>query len=248
MYLTQTRIAIVSFSLSFASEREDIVLKLKQILKTPIILLILGSICLISLTYLGINLLNRFITTARQEREAMQNIRALMRTQGAYYLEWQNFSDSIEELQIKIAPGSENYRYRIYTAIQTTLNDYLFLNLDKKTIELIITKDWTRKKAPKLPTISSDIVMMTAHPRKAGLKTYIAFVFSCSKGYQMGTPDCPDDGLTSGMFYESEQPLNLPPNRLRLEVDLPFPPCDRTGCIGEQIPTPEGFHPYKNNN
>lgn len=227
------------------------VLKLKQILKTPIILFILGSICLTPITYGGINIINRLIIIPRHEREARQQIGAISRAEGAYYLEWQNFSDSLsyERLGLGIAPDSENYRYRIYTGIQTTLNDYLFLDFDKATIKsFIISQKLTQKKAPKLPIISPDIVMITAQPRKAGLKTYIAFVFTCSQGGQMGTPDCPDDGLTSGMFYESEQPLTLPPNRLKLEVSLPFPPCNRTGCIGEQISTPEGFHPYKKNN
>lgn len=228
-------------------------LRIKQVLQSPIILLLLGGIVLGSIPFSltaceGINLINRVIIAPRQEGEAMNNIGAIMRAQLAYRLEWQTFSDSIKELGIGYVPNSENYSYRIYTGIQTTLNDYLFLNLDKATIKsLKIPEDEAFTPPKKLPRISSDILMISAQPNKAGLRTYIGFIFTCSDPTTGGS-DCAHESVTFSMLYESEQPLTPPPNRLRLKVSLPFAPCQWRGCLREKVPTPEGFRPVEDSN
>ncbi|HEY9613170.1 MAG TPA: hypothetical protein V6C93_27745 [Allocoleopsis sp.] len=82
--------------------------------------------------------------------------------------------------------------------------------------------------------------MISAHPKKAGLRTYIGFVFSWDNGASTGTPDCADESPTFTRVYQSEQPLTEPPRTMK--VSLPLAYCDKKECHREKVPTPEGFH------
>jgi type II secretory pathway pseudopilin PulG len=228
-------------------------LKLKQVLQGRIVLLLLGGIVLGTIPFSmtaceGVKLSNQVINLFQPEQEAKQNIGAIMRAQSAYRLENGKFSSYLQQLGVGSATNSENYSYRIYRGIQTTLNNYLFLNLDKTTIKTLkFPEDDLFAPFNKLPRISSDIVMITAQPTKAGLKTYIGFVFSCDMDSHTGTADCPDD--TAGdfiMLYKSEQPFTPPPSRMK--VSLPLAYCDIKGCLREKVPTPEGFRPVEDTN
>jgi hypothetical protein len=229
-------------------------LKLKQVLQGRIVLLLLGGIVLGSIpfnliTCEEINLIKQIIIAPLQEPEARQNVGTLMMSQSAYRGEYGKFSNSLKKLGVGSATNSKNYSYRIYRGIQTTLNDYLFLNLDKTTIITLKFPEADIFDLPtKLPRISSDIVMIAAQPKKAGFKTYIGFVFSCDMNGQTGTPDCPDDSVGDfRMLYKSEQPFTPPPSRMK--VSLPLAYCDnKKGCLREKVPTPEGFRPVEDRN
>lgn len=220
-------------------------LKLKQVLQGHIVLLLLGSIVLGSIpfsliTCQGINLINQVIIVPRQEREARQNVAGIMRGQAAYSLAESRFSNSMKELGVGVGTDTENYSYRIHRGIQITLNDYLFLPSEKTTIKsLKIPEDQIYTPPKKLPKISSDIVMISAQPKKAGLKTYIGFILPCDTSANHGTPDCPDDAPYLMILYESEQPLTPPPSTMKVSLPLAF--CDTGECNRKQIPTPEGF-------
>lgn len=229
-------------------------LKLKPVLQGRIVLLLLGGIVLGSIplsliTCEGLNLVNRVIIAPRQEREAKQNVGTIIRAQLAYGLEQDNkFYSSFQELGISMAISSKNYNYRIYRGIQTTLNKYLFLELEKMTIKsLKIPEEEGFTRPIRLPRISSDIVMITAQPTKPGLQTYIGFVFTCYMQPDIGTPDCPDETVGHfSMLYKSEQPLTPPPSTM--EVSLPLAYCNIKGCLREKVPTPEGFRPVEDRN
>lgn len=227
-------------------------LKLKQVLQGRIVLLLLGGIVLGSIplsmiTCEGISLIKQIIIAPRQEREARQIVGAIISSQARYSLAEGRFSNSLRELEIGIITDTENYSYRIYRAINITLNDYLFLASDKTTIKsLKIPEDEMYTLPTKLPRISSNIVMISAQPKKAGLKTYSGFVFSCDLGGSTGTYGCPDDTPLITILYQSEQPLTPSPNTLKISLPLPY--CDKEECSREQVPTLEGFRPVKDRN
>ncbi len=147
--------------------------------------IVLGSIPFSLIICQGINLINQVIIAPRQEQEARQNVGAIARAQVAYHQENGTLSNSLKELGVGIATDTENYTYRIYRGIRITLNDYLFLALDKTTIKsLKIPEDTleTMYNPPtELPRISSYIVMISAQPKKAGLKTWKVLLTTADK-------------------------------------------------------------------
>lgn len=224
--------------------------KLKQVLKFSLISL--NSIILASAIFLLFwhkKLIYQSMTASYEQQKAMNYLYSIIRAQRAYVLEKQEFSDSFEDLSIEFSRDVKNYTYHIYTGIQTTLNDYLFLNLDKGQIEqlLKIQTEATFISPKQLPRVSSYIVMITAQPKQVGLKTYIGFIFSCDDP-STGGSDCEHESLTFAMTYQSEQSLTPPPTRLKLKVSLPFAYCAKSGCLHQQVPTPEGFRPIEDNN
>jgi type II secretory pathway pseudopilin PulG len=58
--------------------------------------------------------------TNQPEGEGKQFIGTINRAQQAYYLEYQKFSTTIEQLDINIKPETENYRYRIISPLKQT--------------------------------------------------------------------------------------------------------------------------------
>lgn len=228
-------------------------LKLKQVFQGRILLLLLGEIVLGSLLFSmtaceEVNLTNQVINPLQQEQEVRDNFRTISNAQAAYRLEHNKFSNSFKELEITSATDSKNYRYRIYRGIQTTLNHYLFQDAEQmKTKYLKIHEEEAFTPPKKLPRISSDILMIAAYPKRDGLKTIVEFIFNCNDESTGGT-DCQHEPLIFTRFYESEEPSTPPPNELRLKVSLPLAYCKRIGCLGEQIPTPEGFRPVEDRN
>lgn len=228
-------------------------LKLKKIFQGRILLLLLGEIVLGSLLFSmtaceEINLTNQAINPLQQEQEVRKNFRQITNAQAAYRLEYNKFSNSLKELEIATATESKHYRYRIYRGIQTNLNHYLFQDAEQmKTKSLKLPEVEAFTPPQKLPSISSDILMIAAHPKRDGLKTIVRFIFNCSDLSTGGT-DCQHEPLIFTRLYESEQPSTPPPNELRLKVSLPLAYCERIGCLGEQIPTPEGFRLVEDRN
>lgn len=224
--------------------------KLKQVLKFTLISL--NSIILASAIFVIVwykNLIYKSIAAPYEQQKAINFLYSIIHLQRAYFLEKPGFFDSFEDLNIKFSPDSQTYTYHIYTGIQTSLNDYLFLNLDKGQIEqlLKIPTEVAFTSPKQLPRVSSDIVMITAQPKQVGLKTYIGFIFSCYDP-STGGSDCEHEGLTFTMTYQSEQSLTPPPTRLKLKVSLPFAYCAKRGCLHQQVPTPEGFRLIQDNN
>ena len=228
-------------------------LKLKQVLQGRILLLLLSEIVLGSLLFSmtaceAVNLTNRVINPLQQKQEARENLGAIINAQAAYRLEHNKFSNSFKELEITSATESKNYRYRIYRGIQTTLNHYLFQDAEQmKTKSLKLPEEEAFTLPQKLPSISSDILMIAAYPKRDDLKTIVRFIFNCNDE-STGGADCSHESLTFTRLYESEEPSTPPPNELRLKVSLPLAYCERIGCLGEQIPTPEGFRPVEDRN
>lgn len=232
-------------------------LKLKQIFPGRILLLLLGEIVLGSLLFSmtaceEVNLTNQVINPLQQEQEVRKNFRTIINAQVAYRLENNKFSNSFTELGItpvtdSNVTDSKNYKYRIYRGIQRTLNHYLFLDAEQmKTKPLKLPEEEAFTPPQKLPSISSDILMIAAHPKKDGIKTIVGFIFNCNE--LSGGTDCQHEPSIFTRFYESEQPYTPPPNELRLKVSLPLAYCERIGCLGEQIPTPEGFRLVEDQN
>ena len=225
------------------------ILRIKQFRQGRIILLLLDSIVLGSIFFSvtacqEVNLINQ-VLISRHEQEGKQNISAMVRYQLAYRLEHGRFSNSIEELGL--ATDTENYSYRIHRGIQTGLNDYQFLALDKATIKYLKISEDESFTSPKKPTrISSDILMISAQPKKVKIKSFVGFIFSCYDQSTGGT-DCLHEPAIFPILYESEQPSTPPPNRMT--VSLPLAYCGfKRGCLREKVPTPEGFRPVEDSN
>jgi hypothetical protein len=194
------------------------------------------------------HLIYQAMTAPYEQQKAINYLYLIIRAQRAYVLERQEFSDSFEDLSIEFSTAYfKYYTYHIYTGIQTSVNDYLFLNLDKGQIEqlLKISTEVTFTSPKQLPRVSSDILMITAQPKQVGLRTYIGFIFSCDDP-STGGSDCEHESLTLAMAYQSEQSLTPPPTQLN--VSLPFAYCPTRGCLRQQVPTPEGFRLIKDNN
>lgn len=222
--------------------------KLKQVLRLSLITL--NSIILAGAIFVFFghqHLIYQSFSAPYKQQKAIEFLHLILRLQQAYVLGEQEFADSFEDLSIELYPDVKSYTYHIYTGIQTTFNDYLFLNLDKTQIEqLLKIPTWARFTSPKqLPRVSSDILMITAQPKQFGLKTYIGFIFSCDDP-STGGSDCGHESLTFAMAYQSEQSLTPPPTRLN--VSLPLTYCAKGGCLRQQVPTPEGFRLIEDNN
>ena len=224
-------------------------LKIKQLLKIRIILLfwhsmVLGSI-LFSLTACQrVNLIDQVLIT-QYEQEAKQNVSEIVRIERAYRLEQNRFSDSVEKLEIVL--DTEKYSYQIHKFIQTDLDKYQLSTLDKETIKsLKINEDESFSPPNKLPRISSDILMISAQPKKTGSKTFVGFIFTCIDPTTGGT-DCEHESVTFSRLYESEQPSTPLPDKLRIYLPLDY--CGfKRGCLREKVPTPEGFRPVEDSN
>ncbi len=219
--------------------------KPKQLTIISLVFLVFAGTIIIATTrykWQPIDLIDMVINELKGARLTKENFLAIERAQRVYHLETGKFTDSFQKLGIGITPNSKKYNYYLNRGIQTSLNDYLFLGLDTTEIEqsLKIPEEESFTPPKKLPRISPDIIMITAQPKKAGLKTYIAFVVSCMDP-STGGSDCEHESVTFAITYQSEQPLTLPPTRLK--VSLPLAYCPQEGCLRRQFPIPEGFHP-----
>lgn len=228
-------------------------LKIQESLRSRIILLLLDGLLLGSITFSvtgcqAVNLMNQ-ILFHDQEQKVKQTIDELLRGQHSYRIEDMDmrFANSVEELGVQITTNPEIYSYQIYRGIQTDLNNYQFLSVDKvpkQSLKILEDESFTSPK--KLPQISPDILMISARPKKPGLKTFIGFMFTCYDA-STGGSDCGHESLAFSMLYESEKPSTLPPHIMKVSLPLDFCGLKR-GCLREKVPTPEGFRPVEGTN
>jgi hypothetical protein len=228
-------------------------LRTQQFLQTRIILWLLKGIVLGSMAFSltaceQVNQIKEMLIPD-QEKKAKQIVSITMGAQKYYRINegYEKFSDSFEELGIKITPNAEKYSYQIHRGIQIDLNDYQLLTLDKATRQsLKISEQDIWNPAKKFPVISSNVVMISAQPKKAGMKTFLGFVFGCID-QSTGGSDCEHESLTFSIVYESEIPSIPLPNKLKVSLPLDF--CDmKRGCLREKIPPIKGFRLVEDTN
>lgn len=174
---------------------------------------------------------------------AKNNIDAMSRAQQAYFLEYQTFANSIEQLGVAIKPETENYCYQIHLGIKTEKNRYQFVYLDNIKGQNSRFLRLNKHVFPPPVFKSDEVVMLVAQPKKLGLKTYIGLVLRCMDE-STGGFDCNHESLMFSSLFESEYLFVAPPRTLTVSLPLDF--CSSPGCLQEAIPTPNGFRPLSN--
>ncbi|MEQ9483499.1 protein kinase domain-containing protein [Coleofasciculus sp. F4-SAH-05] len=135
------------------------------------------------------------------ELEAIKYLSSMNRIQQAYYLEYNKFSNSIEDLGLGIETKTENYTY--YTR-HVTVNSPLFAAIRYNNTDYVLFKR-EKNQASNSPSYEHEQVVNYAISRQDNLRSYVGFVFQTVLNISI------HDEITSSILCKADNPGTIYP-------------------------------------